>query len=501
MKKLIFLLSIMSFLLLLNITKATVNISTCGYLNASGTYKLFADYTTNATYCGSETSCIYINASDVIIDLNGHQLIDGGGCQYGIHVLAKDPDPLVQWSGLEIKNGNVSQFDNAQIRVQGSTTGTLIHNLYLTGTNSEGIRAEGLNTNMNIQSNYIDTGSDHSIFISGYSGWNWIQYNSLYSWEGIYLSGLNFIVEGNYIGNYYDNNQVKQYVNASCLKTETPTTKSITVDTVYNASIRKNRILSNTPITLIDAININITQNEWLKIPNGEYVTTIDSGSSKVVFCSNIFTETINSGIYYYSNLWGQTIYSYCYWSKNSKNVYNLVDNESSTATIQQYCTGGLGGGCIVGYYCENDTRVFYDSSCNVDERYSCEYGCQEGTCIGTQETYTTSTTSSPTTTIPLSYNKTKFYEPIIAKADLIDASLEWLVPFVTPFFWAISGVCIFAGVLSGLTKSPVIFPIMIIIFMLVFGFFGIIEWWIVGVVIIFGILGTAGVLKQQMTG
>jgi hypothetical protein len=61
--------------------------------------------------------------------------------------------------------------------------------------------------------------------------------------------------------------------------------------------------------------------------------------------------------------------------------------------------------------------------------------------------------------------------------------------------------MCIFGGVLAGAVKSPVVFPIVIIIFMFVFGYFSIIDWWICGVVIMFGALATATLLRNQMSG
>jgi hypothetical protein len=214
-------------------------------------------------------------------------------------------------------------------------------------------------------------------------------------------------------------------------------------------------------------------------------------------------TEQIAQGSYYYSDSWGNLLYSYCYWEKNSINAYNLVQNLGSGNTIQQYCTGGLGGGCIQGYSCENNTRVFYNSNCDVIERYSCEYGCQESVCIGEQTVYTTTTTStiSISTTIPLTYNKTKMYDPIIDRADLTEVNLDWAIPFLTPFFLVLTGVMVGSAIVTGITKSIMVFPIMMIVFMLIFGVFGIIDWWISGVVIIFGVLGIAGILKSQTTG
>lgn len=499
------LLGLLTFLIIMGSVKAVTYIDDCTYINVSDTYKL------NATihvigYCDIQTACIFINASDVILDFDGYGLLDEGGCQYGVQVLAKDPNPLIQWSGLVIKNGFIRDFNNAQIRVQGSTTGMYIYGMNLTGTGSQGIMADGLNTNMQIQTNYIDTGSDYSVFLSGYSGRNTIQYNSLYSWDGIYLSGLNFVIEGNWIGSYYDNNQVKQYTtNTSCIKEEIPTDKSITLDTVYNASIRKNRIISDTGITLHDAENVNITQNEWLILPNNNYVTEIDSGSSKVAFCSNIFTRTINSGIFYYTNAFGHTLYSYCYWSKYSSNVYNFVNNLGSSVTLNETCTGGLGGGCIIGYYCKNNNLTFVDSTCNIVDEYLCQYGCQDGKCIGDQSTPTTTTiptyTSSSTTTIPLAEWNITYNQPIVSTADLNAASLGWLTPFLTPFVWIFSGLLIAGTVLTALSKNVIVFPMVIIIGIFILGVYHIVDWGIAAIILLPSFAIIAALFKKVTVG
>lgn len=137
-------------LLILLIPVAAEEITACTEINQSGVYHLANDISENATMC------IVINASDVVLDGNGH-VIAGNGTGYGIYAegvenVTVNNLTLTNWSYgvyLEIDRGGVENVNVANSAVDG---------IYINGSSDVAIR--GVVSDSNGETGIVVKGSD-----------------------------------------------------------------------------------------------------------------------------------------------------------------------------------------------------------------------------------------------------------------------------------------------------------------------------------------------------
>jgi parallel beta-helix repeat protein len=159
-------------------------------ITTSGTYCLTGDLISNTA-----VEAVQINASDVVIDLNGHTLSCVGLCSAGFNTAIVN--------NVTIKNGTIKGFVLAiQIDTNADNYGHLVEDIRAQTNGSNGIIVNA--SNSIIRNNIVtNTAGSSGIFV-GYGSGNRVINNEVIESAniGIYVySSNNTIIDGNRVGN------------------------------------------------------------------------------------------------------------------------------------------------------------------------------------------------------------------------------------------------------------------------------------------------------------
>jgi hypothetical protein len=415
--------------------------------------------------------------------MKGYGLINNQSCQYGIIILNVNTDDIIiTTDNLNILNGEIIGFTSSSIRSQANLYNAQITYLNLYGIYgiSDGIELDqNSNSHITIGSNWFIT--NHYAFNGGCSDSCKFYDNEIkHSSDGIILYNYSFDVQRNLFG-YTIRNQ------SSCFQEDYPSIGGITLYNCHNSTIKNNDIMAQNGIN-IDAISTGntIRDNVFRTFYNYNPIITFGSGTSSNVFCNNLLISSKPHLIW----LNGENT---CYWATNTTNAKNIVvDLDTNTKT--DLCTSD----CSANWWCQNKNRVYINSTCAITESVTCEYSCENGIygayCIGNEITPTT------TTTLPSQITNVSWYTPVINQTDLNDASLQWLTPFVSPFFLILATTMTFCAVLTGVTKSPIVFPLSLLGFTLIFWYYQILPNIVAILLVLLEAIGSATLFKNQVS-
>jgi hypothetical protein len=419
-------------------------------------------------------ACILINASSVDINLNNKTIEDNGcGCPYGIANYGEEQ------SNIGVHNGRIGYFYLGQVAINNVDTGDY-HDLTLFGTAGDGIKfINPLNQHIRIRDNHILT-QDYSINGICMSDCT-INNNELDSFGGVKLNGMGFLIDGNKFGDSSDNSGQS----SPCTGSESTTTHFITCDDCWDSIIRNNEIHSNEGFRFLnDAHKVIVQENEFLSISetNHPIVTAYyDSSTYNNTFCYNQICHThltIADGV--------------CWYQKICENAVKYVENHGIGNSISDACTGT----CSPRYFCDGNDKVFIDGSCNISERVICEWGCKSGACIGEEITGTTTTIG-----ITPSYNyNVSWMKPILNETEVQDAGIGWILPFTTPFFFAVLFMFGISGTLAYYSKSALVGGLSMIILIIVYALIGIFPMWLMVLLGILSALMVGMKIKEAST-
>jgi hypothetical protein len=481
MTKKIFLAIIPLFLLGFVNNALAYDVTSCQNITSSGFYQFTQNITVNDNQCTYSWGCIVINASDVTLDLKGHSLINNGSCSYGVVIPAYQPS----YSNINILNGNLIHFTSAGVEVVGTTDSCSFTQLgiYDVMNGGDGISVNsGNDTNLLIGSNLFS--HLYNAVIGTCGGFCKLHDNVIkFVNNGFYLYGNGFDVQRNLMGFSTWNNTV-------CFTDDWPILSGIYCNDCNYTVIKNNDIMSLNALTLTGgADHNNITDNTFRTFYNYQPILTFDSTTSSNIFCNN---QVIESEPYLYY-IWGVDT---CYHSTTVTNAIGHVVDQG-TNTISELCTSD----CLGNWYCQDRNRVYINSSCIISSIHHCQYSCESGItgsyCIGTEIVNTTSTTT--TTILPNQITNITWHDSIINQTDLNDAGLKWIAPFTSPFFIILASTVIGCAILTGLTKSPIVFPLSLLGFTLIFWFYQMLPNLIAILLILLEAIGSATLFKNQL--
>lgn len=485
----------------------TPTITDCREISSSGYYTLGSNITADdfGTDCKYDTACILISADDVELDLNGYTIKDTTGCYYGVGAGFRAGSQ----NNVIVENGRIERFNWGGVGFYNVNGGEIKSLTVFSPSVGDGVRLEGpANRGVNIHDNTFDT-NDYSVKASCSENC-WIVSNDLLSFDGVFLNGRGFLVEKNSFGSYTDNTGE----HTPCERYETPVTHSLTCDFCFDSTIRDNYVIADEDFRFLNNAHETDTMFNEFHMPAPKEIGDIipayyDSSTYNNTFCDNsitaVFLSIDENGI--------------CWWRRESKNGADYVEDLGSGNKIIPHCEEG----CVPGYYCDEDDRVYINAQCVVVERYTCEYGCEAGECIGETvpslpscgngvcepelgETSDNCPEDCPPTPpeqqpgyVSGKYN-ISWMEPIVNATTFREANALWMVPFFTPFFLALMGMFATAGILTWFSKSAVVGGLVILAMIMAYGFIGIIPIWIVILLVIFAGLLVAWALKGVIT-
>jgi hypothetical protein len=456
-----------------------IDIDSCMVINTSDYYKFIGNITSNTTFCSSyesSYSCIVINASDVTLDLNGKSLINNGSCHYGIRILPKnETDPTDVYDNIKIMHGFIPDgFDTSGILVEGVSNAEFSQ-LSIYNSVYDGILFNtGYNPSITINNNYIETNLQ-PIHLNCTSDCN-IHDNIIYSNNYLWLSGNDLDIEKNKLGYYTDNL-------TTCFRDYYPSQKGLQCDGCSDSLIINNEFLSYLPVDIKDTQNVNMTDNMFEMFYNyniGDIpLAYYETGTSYNYFCNNEvfqYKPTLIDGI--------------CYIKTSSSNAYLYTDSKGSNE-ITRYCSNN----CIAGSRCEDNYKIYMNTSCHIVTNSSCEYGCDKTiygtTCIGNLFP-----TGSTTTTVLTEKWNISYDNPVMNQTDLQEAGLNFLIPFFTPTFLVIMFEIIVSSIIAWISRQKMAFPITIFIMTALMGVYGIFSMGITLLICIITALSTALMFK-----
>jgi len=426
-------------------------------INTAGNYVIQnnINMTNSTTDCQQNIACILINTSDVHLDMNGYSVVDTPitvGCDYGIYNYAPNT------SNIEIWDGIIADFDVSQVAIVDVNTGDY-HNLTLIAYGGgDGIRMlNPLQYNIQIRDNFIET-QDYGIQGVCMDNCNIVN-NVIKSFEGVEIQGWGWIVEKNDIGTYTDNSGSS----TPCSRSEAYVDYSIDCIGCVDSIIRDNFILSDVGFRVTSSShNVLVQLNDFFMPSIGDVVpATYDSSTYNNTFCGNRVCEvslTIEDGT--------------CWYERICDEAGSYVADYGVGNSIMNACVGD----CIPSFYCDGNDKVFINSNCVISGRVTCEWGCEDGACIGDELPYPPVTTTLPS--MSDEYNIT-WTDPIINSTEAQEVQLGWILPFFTPFFFAIMFMFGIAGALAHWSKSPMIGAIAIVVLIVMYSYIGIFPVWV----------------------
>lgn len=479
-----FLLAIIPLFLCLSSVLA-IDITSCYNITSSGYYQFTGNITTTSQ-CGFGIACMQINASDVTLDMKGYSLINNASCSYGIIVLPKDIiDPSVTHSNINVLNGRIINFLSSGIELYGSTDGGSITYIDFLG-NSIGVGNgvvldTGYDTDLIIGLNYFSHGHT-AIFGTCLTDCRIYDNEIRFFTVGFYLYGNGFDVQRNLIG-FSTKNET------SCYKEDWPMEYGLYCTNCNNSIIRNNDIMAQNTLYFDNyAHDNNITYNIFRTFYNYEPIISFDSTTSNNLFCSNLIISGVPTLVDYYG-------VQQCYFGTDVNNAKSSVIDSGSN-TITEDCTSN----CQAGWFCQDVNRIYINSTCGITESYICEYSCESGIygayCIGNQISNITITT---TTILPPQVTNVSWYTPFVNQSDLNESGVTWITPFVTPFFFVLAVTIILCAVLTGVTKSPIVFPLSLLGFTLIYWYYQMLPNIIAIFIVLLEVIGSATLFKNQL--
>jgi len=132
-------------------------ITGCTSINSPGVYELVSDITESDLV--DSDSCISIQANDVVLNCNNHEIRGKGLRNYGIYISRN----AITTSNIKIENCTISNWNVSNIYIRNSN-GNTFHNLVLTSS-SNGIYAI-LSSSNSISNVSINSNSNYGIFFS-----------------------------------------------------------------------------------------------------------------------------------------------------------------------------------------------------------------------------------------------------------------------------------------------------------------------------------------------
>jgi len=110
-------------------------------------------------------------------------------------------------------------------------------------------------------------------------------------------------------------------------------------------------------------------------------------------------------------------------------------------------------------------------------------------------------TTAVPETTTTTTLYNVSWMQPILNETEVQEANLNWIMPFFTPFFFAIVFMLLTSSFITYISKSPIVGASVLLIFLIVYGIVGILPTWVMMLLIILSALLVAMKIREVVGG
>ena len=470
-------LSIFLVFFLFPTAKAATYISNCTNITESGYYILSNDIYATTPAFGS--ACIYINASDVTLNLNWHGIYKNhSSVHYGILVQCYSPTPCTL-NNIVILNGKVHNFtydeDIGIYMIQTAYSAinsidffydwhgirlfnwcdhvTIFNNTFYALPDGDAIRIEG-GANIFIDKNTITYG-ERGIYIN--SGWgNTINYNT--------IGRINFTECCECYTEMYYNPFTLTFVEVEHCSCRYPCDYIgpeygiLMEGTYFNNSIINNYVYS----------------------PHRDVVLTGEGYQNVIAHNTFISDPHTYNGIF----LMNETHDNY-----GCDNEGYVIDYGTNN-TFEDACPGPPPAfPCIPHYICTDSYSAWVSESCDITNYTYCPYGCNAttGQCNPAPPGAPPTPPTVPTETIT-----------IVNATEWTEMGYGWLLPLLTPMFLLTFIALMVSGIIA-LASRPEFGGIALLVFLILYTLYGIYPSWIGWtVIIIAGFVVTYAIGKQM---
>jgi hypothetical protein len=434
----------------------------CMDINQSGTYTLQSDITADRDIC------IWVKASDVTLDLNGHTL---SGAKTGILVQPETPTKL---KNIVIRNGEIHGFEKGIFISYTENSGISSINFtsnqvaLLIGGETRGIEIKG---NKFSVTPYLNT---YGIRVEGYTRDNLIEDN-----EFMDMTANIYVPNGAlYFSRIMNNKFGNVTVFPECCVEKTiwllpfpipVNTKTCLVpcgqiyrgalsgiicnDCGYNDFVGNYYFANNTDATFSNSEGNRFIYEAFERIPNSTNGLFLDQSTR---------------------NNWGCSVQG---------SIYDSGINNTFVSTCPSTLYPNQTIYCVAGWKCVDSETIGYQmTDCSWYETHKCPSGkiCVEGVC--------TSIAPPPAPPMPPEAP----YEPVINRTLFTEAGADWMAFFFTPIFFATLMLVGIAGFITlaiakygGGQFAPAAFIIISMIMIAIYGIYQIYPPWLVIVLII----------------
>lgn len=337
----------------LNITygdaPASNDITNCSALTSSGLY-----YLTNDIVDSTNSSCMNITATDVVLDCQGNTIDGDDTADYGIRIELDD----IQYTNVTVKNCTVKDWDTTGIRVKHSSF-VFLDNLTVYSNPNEGIEFR-CSQNNTLTNSYIYDNGEYDLDLGGnpfddncptteiewycnhtFSGNTWSgDRNFGYYKNGAYsISDLTFSqlilcnVENTTLSNLIINGSDTEENNGLFIFHGKNIT-GITITSDFNHVGIEGYPLNDSTFTGINARS-NKQTNDLYGIVLGNSFNNVFTASAISGYTNLISLSSSNSNSFYYNTLEDAKSFVFQILSSSSNNIYNNLIND--TAYIQYF--------------------------------------------------------------------------------------------------------------------------------------------------------------------
>lgn len=448
--------------------RADTPISACGYnITAAGNYYLTNDIDTS----GIQTQCIYINASNVNINLGGFSITQNNAypypTDYGIYVTA--PSGLLI-ENVTVTNGVIKQFMGStkayeQIAIYlNKVNGFTISNMNLVN-NQIGISYLGI-YDIDIQyaspptvrrvgyisNNIFNSSRSVGIALGAYT---WRYGSGIQTWDDVfsgnyYFHTSNLNISSNSFINTAANRDIWGFTNSSTFSQNTAGNMVVNdccyLETFYLFGIPQTAMTCISPCSGTASGSGQSINLRWGSYGNRFIQNVLYSTGYKINMESSI------RNLYLYNQLLtfgsgSQGIFFDAtsndnYGCGNLGSITDLGSNNLWETTCNTTYTGGVT--CTAGYFCSgNDNLTYVATDCHSVNTTNCPsiIGSTLPKCVSNGATSycrsATPVTAITTTTLPNQGVNGSYLQPVfpINATEWTTAGYAWLLPFFSVFF------------------------------------------------------------------